>query len=266
MTESRIVDCYGPCAVVTGASDGMGRAIAEQLAAAGLDLVLVARRAALLDALAAELRAKHEVEVRTLAIDLGRRADVERLIAETESTDVGLLVAAAGFGTSGPLVDGNIDDESDLVAVNCIAVLILAHAFGRRLAARGRGGMVLFGSLVGWQGAPYAANYAASKAYVQSLAQGLAAELGPGGVTVLSAAPGPVASGFSARAAMRMSGALCPDAAAREIVAALGRSGTVVPGFGGKFLTWSLKPLPRRLRVRIMGGVMKGMAAQHGSG
>lgn len=150
--------------------------------------------------------------------------------------------------------------------VDSTAVLMLAHAFGRRLTARGRGGLVLFGSLVGWQGTPYAANYAASKAFVQSLAEALGAELAPAGVTVLSAAPGPIASGFAARAQMRMSGALPAAAAAAEIVGALGRVGTVVPGFRGKFLTWSLKPLPRRLRVRILGGVMKGMTKHHGNG
>lgn len=255
---------FGPAAVVTGASDGIGRAIAHDLAAAGLDLVLVSRRASELGMLAGELRERHGARVTPLAFDLGRREELARLVEETRAQDIGLLVAAAGFGTSGPLLETDLETELDLVAVNCSAVLALTHTFGRRFATRGRGGIVLFGSLVGWQGTPYAANYAASKAYVQSLAEGLRVELAPRGVEVLAAAPGPVNTGFARRADLRLGTAISAEKAARAIIAALGRAGTVVPGAAAKFLTWSLKPLPRRLRVRIMGQVMKGMTRHHG--
>lgn len=119
MAEWKLAERYGPWAVVTGASDGMGREIAKRLAGGGLNLILVARRAPVLESLAAELMARHGIEVRTLALDLGRRADVERLVAGTQDTDVGLLVAAAGFGTSGQLVDADLEQELDLLAVNC---------------------------------------------------------------------------------------------------------------------------------------------------
>jgi hypothetical protein len=115
-------------------------------------------------------------------------------------------------------------------------------------------------SVVAFQGVPRAANYAATKAYVQSLAEGLRAELRPLGVDVVASAPGPVHSGFAERAGMRMGLALTPSAVASATLAALGRRGTVRPGWLSKLLGWSLALLPRWVRVRVMALVMGGMA------
>ncbi|MEM7675637.1 MAG: SDR family NAD(P)-dependent oxidoreductase, partial [Myxococcota bacterium] len=222
---------YGPWAVVTGASDGIGRQIAEQLADAGLNLVLVARREAVLGALANEIRTRTGVEVTLLIVDLSQRASVQHVLDSTAQLDVGLLVAAAGFGTSGYLVDGDLEQELNMIDVNCRALLHMTHAFGRRLRQRERGGIILMSSLVGFQGVPRAANYAGTKAYVQSLAEGLSHELGPWGVDVLASAPGPVRSGFAERANMRMTAAIDPQTVARETLARLGRARVVRPGF-----------------------------------
>lgn len=122
---------------------------------------------------------------------------------------------------------------------------------------------MLFGSIVGFQGTPFAAHYAATKAYVQALAEGLAVELAPRGVDVVASAPGPTHTGFAARAGMRMGKALTP-AVAGPTLAALGRRTTVLPGRLTKLLTYSLAPLPRRARVAIMGRVMRGMTTAPG--
>lgn len=253
-------DTYGPWAVVTGASDGIGRDLARRLAARGLHLVLVARRQEVLQALAAELRTAHGVEVEVVAADLSEPTAVGGLLTATEGRDVGLLVASAGFGTSGPFLAADLDAELGMLDVNCRAVLVLAHAFGRRFVARGRGGVILLGSLVGFQGVPFAAHYAATKAYIQTLAEGLHVELAPHGVDVLSCAPGPVASGFAQRADMRMSHALTPEQVGAVTLHALGRRMTVRPGWLSKVLEWSLK-MPRPWRVRVMRFVMRGMTA-----
>jgi uncharacterized protein len=258
-----LVARYGPWAVVTGASDGIGRAVARELAAAGVHLVLAARRKDVLDALGAELSARHGVETRCVGVDLSERAGVEALLAGTLDLDVGLLVAAAGFGTSGAFLESSVETELVMIDVNCRAVAALSHAFGRRFVARGRGGLVLLSSLVAFQGVPRAANYAATKAYVQSLAEGLRIELAPQGVDVVASAPGPVHSGFGARASMRMSLAQSPEEVARGTLAALGRWGTVRPGFLARFLELSLALLPRWGRVRMMGVVMRGMTNHH---
>lgn len=147
-----------------------------------------------------------------------------------------------------------------MLQVNCRAVLQATHHFARRFRARNRGGIVLFGSIVGFQGTPYAAHYAATKAYIQTLAEGLRVELAPHGVDVLSSAPGPVHTGFAARSRLKMGAALQPEAVARETLAALGRRTTVHPGLLTKVLTGSLSLLPRWGRSQVMGRVMGGMA------
>lgn len=252
----------GPVALVTGASDGIGEAFARELAARGIDLALVARRRARLDVLASELTAAHGTSAHVLAADLGRTDEVERVISETRHLDIGLLVAAAGFGTSGAFLDSPIEAELEMVDVNCRAVVALTHAIGRRLVARGRGGIVLFSSIVAFQGVPRQAGYAATKAFIQSFAEGLRTELRSSGVDVLSVAPGPVASGFAARANMRMGATDSSSAVAAATLAALGRRTTVSPGRLGKVLGYSLSALPRWGRVRVMTEIMKGMAAK----
>ena len=252
---------YGPVAVVTGASDGIGRAIADVLAEAGLDLVLAARRADVLGGIAADLTARHGVDVQTVAADLSTEAGLEAVESATAGLDVGLLVAAAGFGTSGGFLDADLAREDEMIDVNIRAVVRATHHFGTRFAARGRGGIVLFGSLVGFQGTPGAATYAATKAFVQTFAEALHVEWAPLGVDVLSCAPGPVHTGFADRAGMRMGTALRPADVAVPTLNALGRRMTVAPGALTKVLLASLAPLPRPLRVRILGAVMGGMTA-----
>lgn len=247
---------YGPWAVVTGASDGIGREFARALAAEGFKLVVVARRRPALEALAAELP---NTEVKIVDADLATVAGIARVDDETRALEVGLLVASAGFGTSGPFLSNALEVELSMIDVNCRAVAALSHRFGSRLVKRGRGGIILLSSLVAFQGVRDAANYAATKAWVQSFAEGLALELGPLGIDVLSSAPGPVRSGFGTRANMQMSMAANPHGVATSSLAALARGGTVRPGFLSKFLEWSLMFLPRWGRVRVMSMVMGGM-------
>lgn len=250
---------YGPWAVVTGASSGIGKATALQLAEVGLNVVIVARRRELLSELATQLAAVSDTTTRVVVADLATPAGLAALEDACKDVDVGLLVAAAGYGTSGNFLDADLQVELDMLALNCGAVISECLFFGRRFAQRGRGGIVLMASLVGLQGVPFAASYAATKGYVQNLAEALYVELGPLGIDVLACAPGPVRSGFEARANMRMSAAIEPAVVARETLQALGRSSSVAPGVLSKVLAWSLAPLPRPLRARIMSRVMGDM-------
>ncbi len=145
---------YGPSALVTGASSGIGREIALQLAEAGFDLVLVARREAVLRELATELAARLTIDVQVLPIDLAHSAGVDELAVATTDLDIGLYVAAAGFGTSGPFLDSALEQEREMLRLNCEAVLTMSLLFGQRLAARRRGGLILMSSIVGFQGTP----------------------------------------------------------------------------------------------------------------
>jgi len=250
---------YGPAALITGASDGIGREFARALAAKTYDLVLVARRADRLEALAKELRDRHAITVTLLPADLGTAEGVAHVIAATEALDIGLLVAAAGFGSAGALTDLPIKNELDMIDVNCRAVVELTAAFAKRFKTRKRGGIVLFGSLLGFQGVSYSSTYAATKAFVQSFAEGLRGELKHYGVDVLAVAPGPVATGFGERAGMALSIAAKPSSVADEALAALGRQTTVTPGWFSKLLTYSLLPLPRFGKTMILTRIMKNM-------
>ena len=258
---SQLARRYGPWAVVTGASDGIGRAFARRLAAEGLNLVLVARREPLLRQLAAELEGRHGVQCRVIAADLAELEAVRRLADGTADLDVGLLVAAAGFGTSGPLLDAELATEVGMADLNCTSVMAQAWHFGARFAKRGRGGVVFMSSLLAFHGTPRAAHYAATKAYVQTLAEGLRVEWAPLGVHVIASAPGPIDTGFATRADLRMAQALPAEVVARVTMQALGRKTTVRPGWLSKLLGWSLALLPRWGQVRVIAQVMKGMTA-----
>lgn len=259
MNRKEFVEKYGPWAVVTGASDGIGQAFTEELAALGMNLVAVARRDGRLQQLAGELRRKHKVQTLVVAADLSTAGGRAAVVHDTRDLDVGLLVAAAGFGTSGALLDASLETERNMLEVNCLAVLEQSMVFGQRFVERGRGGMILVASLLGWQGVAGAAHYAATKAYVQSLAEGLHRELAAFNIDVLASAPGPVNSGFGGRADMRMGKADTPATVAKASLQALGKKATVIPGTLGKFLSYSVLSLPRFLRVRILTGVMQSM-------
>ena len=150
-----------------------------------------------------------------------------------------------------------------MIDVNCRAVAALAQPFAQLMARRGRGGLVLMSSIVAFQGVARSANSAATKAYVQILAEGLRAELAPAGIDVMACAPGPVRSGFADRADMRMGAAAKPETVARVSLSALGRTVTVRPGVLSKLLGYSLAMLPASLRRRIMAQIMKAMTQHH---
>jgi hypothetical protein len=250
---------YGKWAVVTGASSGIGREMALGIAGRGVHVALAARSQSKLELLAREIAANRRVEARAIAVDLARHEGLETLLGATRDLDVGLLVNAAGFGSGGRFLDTDPTEEAAMIQVNCTAPMTLAHAFGKRFAARGRGGIVMMSSIVAFQGVPRSANYGATKAYVQSFSEALADELKAAGVDVLASAPGPTESGFAARAGMRFGKAVPASDVARETLDALGRRRQTVPGGLSKLLYASLMTAPRSLRVRIMKRVMASM-------
>lgn len=181
---------YGPYAVVTGASSGIGEEFARQLGAAGVNVVLVARRRDRLEALAAELSRAYGTDNVVLALDLLADGAVDELIGRVSDLDVGIVVANAGINSAGPLVDNSLADELEVLTLDVAVPLQMAHQFGRELVRRGRGAIVMVASTLDASAVPYAANYAAAKAYVSSLGQALHYELKRDGVDVLVVSPG----------------------------------------------------------------------------
>jgi short-subunit dehydrogenase len=260
--KKRLLSQYGPWALVTGASSGIGKELALQLASAQIHLVLCATNADRLEATASEIQNAHKVEVKIIAADLGTPAGVAQLLAQTAGIPIGLAVLAAGYGTSGYFAQSQLPNELQMLRVNCEAVMQLTHHYSALFAAQRRGGIILFSSIVAFQGVPHSAHYAATKAYIQTLAEGIAAELKPLGVDVLSVAPGPVNTQFAQRAGMHMAQALHAADVATPILTALGRRTTVYPGYLSQLLHYGLSTLPRFARTFVMGKVMRSMAGR----
>ncbi|MEJ8818652.1 SDR family NAD(P)-dependent oxidoreductase [Lacibacter sp. H407] len=260
--KTRLKNKYGQWAVVTGASSGIGLELATKLAEAGFNLIINARNLEKLKTVERELKSKHPVEIKVVDADVSETAGIDKIIQSTQGLNVGLLITSAGYGTSGLFLTTSLHAEINMLRVNCEAVLSLTHYFSQIFKQQQRGGIVFLSSLVAFQGVPYSANYAASKAYVQSFAEALAVELKPFGIDILAAAPGPVDSGFGQRANMQMGKALQPSVLGVPILKALGRQTNVVPGLLSKILVYSLRTVPRWAKIKIMQKVMGGFT-QH---
>ncbi len=257
--KTRLKNRYGEWAVITGASSGIGLELATQLASAGFNLVNNSRGLEKLQEVESNLKSHADIQIKIVASDVSESEGIDKIIEATKQLNVGLLIASAGYGTSGNFIDSSLHSEINMLRVNCEALLSLVHYYSQQFAQQKRGGIILMSSMVAFQGTPYSANYAATKAYVQTLVEGLAVELKPKGVDALAAAPGPVESGFSQRANMKMSISLTPSQVGVPILKALGRKTTVLPGALTKLLVYSLRTVPRRGKVKIMEKVMGGM-------
>lgn len=247
---------YGPWAVITGASSGIGRAFAEALAQRGLNLCLVARRGDRLQALAEAICAKANIAVETVELDLAEPDAAARLEAATAGKDVGLLVSNAGFGFKGPHHEQDPAMLARLVQVNVLAPTLLSRAFAPRLIARGKGGIILTGSVEGFMSSPWSAAYAATKAHVHALGEALWDELKPHGVHVLVLAPGATDTenlklqGFDAA---KMRGVMPADAVASAALDNIANGPFHVPGGMNRMTVRVMGILPRKTRTRLVG-------------
>ena len=255
----RAFDYAGTTSLVTGASSGLGEEFARQLAARGGDLVLVARSADRLDALADDLQARHRVTVTTLPADLSLAEEVGRVAAAAATTGVGVLVNSAGFGTYGTFAGLDVGREHDEVMVNAVAAVDLAHAVLPGMLARRRGGIITVASSIAFQPSPRQAVYGATKAFALAFSEALWAETRGSGVRILALCPGPVATGFLASLgdqAASSSSIYRRTAEAADIVNA-GLRGfdrdamTVIPGLRTRLLAQGHRFLPRKVMVRM---------------
>jgi hypothetical protein len=232
---------YGKYALVTGASSGIGAEFAVQLADAGFDLILVARRKDRLDALAHELRKRAGVQVIVEALDLGTTQAVDELLSRIRGLDVGLVVVSAGVMLAGAFTENDYAAETAVTQLNTVTLMQLAHRFGRPMVMRGRGALILLSSTVGHFAVPYLANYAATKAYVSTLGRALHHELKASGVDVLTVLPGPTdTEGLNTAEGIDFTALPMPlmstTAVVRKSLRRLGGSALVIPGAMNKFM------------------------------
>lgn len=258
MIEQRSAFEYrGRWALVTGASMGIGEAFARALARRGMNVVLCARSEDRLAALAGEIEAEHGVRAAVVATDLSRPGKPARAwAAATRDHPIDLLVNNAGFGLHGRFDELPVDRQREMIALNCTALLELAHLALGEMRARGSGGIVNVGSVAAFQPVPMKAVYAATKAFVLSFTQALVEENRNSGVHILCVSPGPTPTGFQAVAGTRVQegqvGVLRAEEVVDSALAALdaGKS-HVAPGFANRVSTVFGRMLPPALAARI---------------
>jgi short-subunit dehydrogenase len=267
MESTAYAERYGPWALIAGASEGTGAAFAEQLAAQGRNLILVARRQEPLDALAARLRDAHGVECITASIDLAAPDASDRMAEAADGREVGLLILNAGADTNGSqFLDNDIENWVALTNRNVMTTLRACHHFGKAMRARRRGGMILVGSGACYVGLPGISVYGATKAYDLVLGEALWAELKPFGVDVLNLIMGKTDTPAHRELMERLDVPFPTDAADAGEVAALGLarlpSGPTInwgepedqPGMAG------LSAVQRRERIEMIAAMSAGYA------
>ena len=266
---SKLAERYGPWAVVTGASAGIGAEFALRIAELGINVVLIARRRNRLEELASTIEDMYRVQARVAPVDLASRDVVQVLQPVLADIDVGLLVNCAGYGSSGPFLDMDPSVQEAMINVNCRASILLTHEIVQGMRERGRGGVIFVSSVNGFCASRGMANYNATKAYDLLFAEGLAEELRSYGVDVQALCPGGILTEFYQVAGLdpRKLGPLAPLVFVRpaSVVAAslgtLGRRVTVIPGVLNKLMVLAMRLLPRRVSTWIFGSLIDRFAA-----
>lgn len=241
-----------PTALITGASSGIGREFADQLADQGYDLVIVARRDDALQQTRSEIETAHHVRVEVLVADLNDRAQLQIVADRLSDADrpIDLLVNNAGFGLAKPFLDNPVEDEERLLNVLVRATLVLSHAAGNAMRTRGSGRIINVSSVAGWMAS---GTYAAAKSWVTVFSESLAGQLTGTGVTVTAVCPGFVHTDFHAAGAIDRSSTPgfmwvpSEDVVAEGLAAAQKGKTISVPGTQYKVLTTLLRAAPRPL-------------------
>ncbi len=256
----------GKWALVTGASAGIGEAIAAELAQAGVNLFLTARRQDRLDQLAERLRASHGVRVQVIVADLASPQAPQQIFDATEGAglQVEVLVNNAGFGEYGEFLRSNLEMQVSMVQVNCTAVVHLTRLFLPAMVERRRGAVMIVASTASYQPVPYLATYGATKAFDRMLAEALAEEVKRYGVQVSALCPGPTESEFSQVAGNRTGDNRKPQSAAE--VARRGLEGlaegkhSVITYLAGRVQVFAQRFVPRRV---VTGAVERMFRPEH---
>ena len=252
-------------ALITGASSGIGLALAEALARRGRNLILVARQRPALECIAAELTQRFAVQVLFRVCDLSQPVQLSGLLHELEQGDlhIDLLVNNAGVGTYGALVAQDWSDEQRLIELNMLALTRLCHAIGTVMAGQGSGQILNVASVAAFQPGPWMSSYYASKAYVLHLSEGLREELKEYGVKVSVLCPGPTRSAFFRNARMELgalqdSKLMSAEEVALITVRALDKNRALLShGWRNRLLTIAPRFLPRWLVRRMAGRIIR---------
>jgi len=256
---------HGKTVLLTGASSGIGAALARQIAGEGVKLVLVARRGDRLDALAEELK-RRGAGVTNIVADLTEPGACERVVAEARGAvgAIDILINNAGLGEYGRFVDQDAGSLDRMMALNMTAVVRLTQLTLREMVSRQSGHIVNVASVAGHVPTPYMTVYGATKAFVLSFSLGLWAEVRKKGVGVTCICPGPVRTGFFDRGGFEQrrsdftGGALDPDRLATAVCAKLrGKPAVYVPGVLNRLMVFMKRLMPTTALARLSAKVLR---------
>jgi len=254
---------YGPWALVTGASSGIGKEFAKLLAKAGLNVVLLARRKHLLETLATELSEQYSIETKIIDIDLTNDDCMGKIESLTNELDIGLLINNAGAGFPGAYLKGTLESRTQVIKLNIMMPAQLTYLFGNKMREKKRGGIIMVSSVGARLAAPYLANYSATKAFLLSLGESLNIELEKDNIDVTVLMPGATKTEMAEKEGADFSHV--PDAmwSSAEYMAsagltALGNKAVVTPGALNKISLFIMTNLlPRKLAATIFGDTIK---------
>ena len=269
-TNMQFVEKYGPWAMVTGASAGIGEEFAEQLASYGMNVVLVARRKEKLTQLASRLEDRYGVKVRVAVADLSQPDFMDDIRVMTNDIEVGLVVNNAGVYFLGDFLDYPVDKQVAMLNVNMRSPMILTHEFAQSMRQRGRGGIIIVSSTVSGSGAPFNANYAATKTYDLVFGEGLHYELKKDGVDVQVLLPGGTkteGADHMMQNAPAYMNAMMMDSTpvVSSSLKNLGRKATVIPGLMNNVMSFmAVRLMPRAMAVRMWRFMMRSMMGNPG--
>lgn len=252
---------YGDWAMVTGAAraEGLGYAFVRQLAAQGLNIVLVDILEAELNQRADELRQQYKVDVRTIGVDLAPTESLERILAATRDIEIGLLVCNHMYtpATTPKILDMDLATHHRMLDINARAYTSLIHTFGNRMRTRQRGGIVIVASGAGLVPAPYTAAYSANKAFQIAFGEALWYELKGTGVDVVVVAAGLMKTQGDALSQYPQFMVSETEPVVQEVIAALGKRHMVIPGWVNKlFMFMQTKLMSRQQAVNSIGNFM----------
>ena len=252
---------YGPWALVTGASAGLGAEYSRQLAAKGLNIVLVARRKDRLETLASEIESAHGVETRIVIADLTEDGQCRQVIEGTADLEVGLLVNNAGYGMSGYYHQLDPEGQVKMTVLNCVVPVLLTNHYLPKMIERSRGGLIFLASTAGYQACASFGTYGATKAFNLMLGESLWKECKGTGVDSLAVSPGFTKTEFTDVAKIKDAG-MFRVATAEGVVSAslrnLGKRPSFVHGWLNKMLNFTVRISPRRVVIAITHAMLKG--------
>jgi short-subunit dehydrogenase len=256
---------YGPTALIAGASEGLGAAYAHYLAKEGMDLVLVARRQAPLEELAARLKTQYNVGVQCISCDLSDPQATRQIETELGGKEINLLVYNAALSYIGPFEKNSIEHHKKIVEANIGTPMQMAQVFGAAMLKKEKGAIVLMASLAGFQGSGFLAAYAASKAFNRVLAESLWYEWKDRGVDVMACCAGATSTPNFIDTKPEKTSAFAPkvqppEAVVKECFKKLGKKPSIITGSGNRMASFFMQKLmPRKMAINIMGDTTRKM-------